>query len=213
MTNPYGPPPGQQPYPQQPMAPGHPQAGPPAGYPQSGPMPAQQGYPPQGGMPPQGPPSGPMPQQQVHPQGMPQQQMPPQPPMAPPPPGMGRLLIDCSYHWLAFLLVLFKPQVTINGQPGPKLEWGKNPIDLPPGQHQIQVHVNYLWKVGHTTAVIPVNQGQTQDVFYAAPSLVFLPGAMGPTPQETPGKVAAIAVSAGTALFVFLALVLPLLLG
>ncbi|MFC7340821.1 hypothetical protein [Saccharopolyspora griseoalba] len=207
MTNPYGPPPGQQPYPQQPMAPGYPQSG----HPQAGPMQSPpQGYPQQGGSP-QGHPSGPMPQQ-MPPQGMPpQQQMPPQPPMAPPPPGMGRLLVDCSYHWLTWLFMFFKPQVTINGQPGPKLEWGKNPIDLPPGQHQIQVHVNYLWKVGETTAFIPVNQGQSQDVFYAAPTLVFLPGAMGPTPQEAPGKTPALVISACAVAIVFLSLLINLI--
>ena len=222
MTNPYGPPPGQQPHPQHPMAPGYQQAG----YPQSGPMQAQpqgypqqaypqQGYPQQGHLP-QGHPSGPMPQQPMPQQGgpqqpMPQQQMPPQPPMAPPPAGMGRLLIDCSYHWLTWLFMFFKPQITINGQPGPKLEWGKNPIDLPPGQHQIQVHVNYLWKVGETTAVIPVNRGQTQDVFYAAPTLVFIPGAMGPTPQEAPGKTPALIITACAVAILLLSMITNLI--
>ncbi|MER7010170.1 hypothetical protein ABT324_01905 [Saccharopolyspora sp. NPDC000359] len=175
MTNPYGPPPGQQPYPPQ----GYPQQG----YPQSGPMPAQQPPVPQGY-----PQSGPMP---VAPQGYPQQQGYPQAPMpqpmAPPPPGMARVLIDCSHHWVVWILMLFKPQVTINGYPGAKLVWGKNPVDLPPGQHQISVHVNYLWKLGHATAVIPVSAGQQLDVYYKAPAFPFVEGAIGPVPQDPPG--------------------------
>ncbi|MEV4643912.1 hypothetical protein [Saccharopolyspora sp. NPDC049357] len=221
MTNPYGPPPGQSPYPQQ-------GAQVPPGYgPPSGPMPQQpmpQGYPQQQGYPPQGypqqgpgyPQSGPMPQmppqqmqQQVPPhQQMPQQQMPPQFP--PPPPGMGRLLIDCSYHWLMLAFLLFKPQVTINGQPGPVLTWGKNPIDLPPGQHQIRVHVNYLWKVGYATAVIPVGAGQQLDVYYKPPAMVFMDGAIGPTPQDTPGLGLTIGISIAAFVLVLLVGLLPL---
>ena len=229
MTNPYGPPPGQSPYPQQggqvppgygppsgpmPQQPmpqgypqqaypqsapqGYPQQGPPPGYPQSGPMPQM---PPQQQMPPQH-------QQQMPHQQMPQQQMPPQFP--PPAPGMGRLLIDCSYHWLTWLFLLFKPQVTINGQPGPVLTWGKNPVDLPPGQYQIVVHVNYLWKIGYATAVIPVGAGQQLDVFYRAPAIVFVDGAIGPGPQETPGLGLTIGVSIGVFVLALLLGLLPL---
>ncbi|MEB3366835.1 hypothetical protein [Saccharopolyspora mangrovi] len=218
MTNPYGPPPGQSPYPQQgaPMPPGY---GPPSGPMPQQPMPPghpQQGYPqqppaqsppqgyPQQGMPPGYPQSGPQPQMP------PQQQMPQQFP--PPPPGMGRLLIDCSFHWLGWAFLLFKPQVTINGQPGPVLTWGKNPIDLPPGQHQIQVHVNYLWKVGNATAVIPVGAGQQLDVYYRAPAIAFIDGAIGPTPQETPGMGLTIGVSIAVFVLVLLAGLLPLVL-
>lgn len=223
MTNPYGPPPGQSPYPQQ-GAPTPPGYGPPSGPMPQQPMPPgypQQGYPqqqpvqsppqgyPQQGMPPGYPQSGPMPQMPPQ-QQMPQQQMPPQ--FQPPPPGMGRLLIDCSFHWLGWAFLLFKPQVTINGQPGPVLTWGKNPIDLPPGQHQIQVHVNYLWKVGNATAVIPVGAGQQLDVYYRAPAIAFIDGAIGPTPQETPGMGLTIGVSIAVFVLVLLAGLLPLAL-
>ncbi|MFI0469454.1 hypothetical protein ACH347_35725 [Saccharopolyspora sp. 5N102] len=196
MTNPYGPPPGQQPYPQQgpPMAP-------PGGY---------------------GPPSGPMPQQPMPPQmqpGMPQQGYPQPPapaapqgqPMAPPAPGMGRIVIDCSYFWLAFMLMFFKPQLTINGQPGPILTWGKTPVDLPPGQYQIGIHVNYLWQVGLATAVIPVNAGQQVDVHYAAPVIVFMNGAIGPTPQKAPGMGLAIGIMAGSVALCFLIILLSVI--
>lgn len=208
MTNPYGPPPGQQPYPPQ----GQPMA-PPAGYgPPSGPMPQQQ--PMQPGMQPMQPgmqPQQPMPMQPMS-QPMPQQGgYPPPGPgapmgqqMAPPAPGMARVLIDCSYHWMSWALMLFKPQVTINGQPGPILSWGKTPIDLPPGQHQIKVHTNYLWQVGHATAVVPLNAGQQVDVYYKAPVIIFTDGAIGPVPQKPPGAGLAVGIMAGSAALVFL---------
>ncbi|KAA5832584.1 hypothetical protein ABT337_28700 [Saccharopolyspora hirsuta] len=217
MTNPYGPPPGQQPYPQQ----GYPQQG----YPQSGPMPVQQppapqGYPQSGPMPvaPQGyPQQGGYPQQQGYPQqGVPQAgpPAPVQQPMAPIPPGMARIVIDCSYHWLTWALMFFKPQVTINGQPGQPLSWGKTPIDLPPGQYQVQVHVNYLWRVGNAVAVVPVAAGQQLDVYYKAPAIVFVDGAIGPTPQDAPGMGIAMGLffgGLGLAFLVFLVTLISML--
>jgi hypothetical protein len=208
MTNPYGPPPGQQPYPPQ----GQPMA-PPAGYgPPSGPMPQQ---PMQPGMP-QQPMQQPMPPQQPMPQqgGYPPPTGPGAPmgqPMAPPAPGMARVLIDCSYHWMAWMLMFFKPQVTINGQPGPILSWGKTPIDLPPGQHQIKVHTNYLWQVGNATAVVPVNAGQQVDVYYKAPIIIFTDGAIGPVPQKPPAMGLAIGIMAGSAALCFLIILLSII--
>ncbi|GAA0534697.1 hypothetical protein GCM10011581_08440 [Saccharopolyspora subtropica] len=200
MTNPYGPPPGSQPYPQQgPMAPPPGAYGPPSGpQPMHPPMPQP---PMQQGMPPQGYPQP----------GMPQPPAPMPQPMAPPPPGMARIMIDCSYFWLAWMLMFFKPQVTINGQPGPILNWGKTPIDLPPGQHQIQIHVNYLWRVGNATAVIPVNAGQQVDVYYAAPVIVFVDGAIGPVPQKAPGMGLALGIMGGSIGLCFLIVLLSII--
>lgn len=113
------------------------------------------------------------------------QQMPGKPPMGPPP-GMGRIVLDSSYLPMAFTLALFKPGLTINGQPGPPVGWGKTAIDLPPGQYQIEVHVNYLWKFGSATAMIPLSAGQRVDAFYRSPAMAFGGGNLGPTPQSTP---------------------------
>ncbi|GAA2779681.1 hypothetical protein [Saccharopolyspora taberi] len=203
MTNPYGQPPGHQPYPQQGQ-----QFPPPGGYaPPSGPQP----MPP--AMPPQPQPQAGYPQQ---PGGYPQPQpgmpgAPMAPPMAPPPPGMGRVVIDSSYFWLAFILALFKPGITINGQPGPVATWGKTVIDLPPGQYQIQVHTNYLWKFGHAVAVVPVTAGQQVDVYYKAPAVAFGEGAIGPVPQEVPNLALALVLSIGVPVLIFLLGLLPLL--
>ncbi|QUH04517.1 hypothetical protein HUO13_30415 [Saccharopolyspora erythraea] len=209
MTNPYGPPPGNQPYP--PPGQPYPQPGQPApqpgGYaPQSGPQPMppapqQGGYPQQPGM----PPGQPMGQQ---PMGNP----PMGPQMAPPPPGMGRVVLDSSYFVLAFILALFKPGITINGQPGPVATWGKTVIDLPPGQYQIQVHVNYLWKFGHAVAVVPVNAGQQVDVYYKAPAIAFGEGNIGPVPQEVPNLALTLVLAIGVPVLILLLGFLPLLM-
>ncbi|WP_243792799.1 hypothetical protein [Saccharopolyspora gloriosae] len=170
--------PGSGPMPQQP----YPGSGPmpQQGYPQPG-YPSQPGYP---GQPQQGYPQPGYPQPGQQAPGMPPQQQPAA--MAPPPAGMGRVVLDASYAPPAFMLALFKPGVTINGQPGPPAVWGRTVIDLPPGQHQIEVHVNYLWKFGSATAVIPVNAGQQLEAYYKPPMQAFGSGAIGPVPQSTP---------------------------
>ncbi|MDR7300732.1 hypothetical protein [Haloactinomyces albus] len=185
MTNPHGPPGPQQ-------------------YPQPGaPVPAPQGPPqgpPQGGYPPQGPPV----QQGPGAAGAMGQQM------APPPPGMGRIVLDTSYMPLAFLLALFKPGITVNGQPYPVARWGQNVLDLPPGRHQIQVHVNYLWKFGHAQAFVPVDPGRQVDVYYRSPAVAFGEGAIGPVPQSTPNMALTIVLMVASVSFGFLSVILSL---
>lgn len=165
MTNPpYGPPPGVPPR----FQPG--MAGPPSG-------PHSAYRPPYGG-----PPMGqPMPATPPGPMGQ---------PMAPPPPGMGRILLDTSFFPLQFVLFLFKPAITINGQVFPAAKWGTNVIDLPPGQYHVQVHTNYLWQYGNAVATIPVNVGQSVNAFYRAPGTPWGAGAIGPMPQPTPNLAA-----------------------
>ena len=203
MTNPYGQPQG-QPYPPQ----GQPYP-PPGGYaPPSGPQPIPPGMPPQqqGGY----PQSGGFPQQ-----GYPQQpQQPPAPmgpQMPPPPPGMGRIVVDSGFFVMAFILYLFKPGITINGQPGPVATWGKTVIDLPPGQYQIQVQTNYLWQFGQAVAVVPVNAGQTVDVYYKAPALPFGEGAIGPVPQSVPNLGLALGIMIGSWALAILVILVSLL--
>ena len=108
--------------------------------------------------------------------------------------------------FIAMTMALFKPGITINGAPGPQARWGKNAIDLPPGQYQIEVHVKYLWRFGSATAVLPVQAGQQLEAYYRPPMVAFGKGALGPTPQSTPN----IAV---TIVIVVLALVVGAFLG
>ncbi|MBP2477040.1 hypothetical protein JOF53_005912 [Crossiella equi] len=204
--------PGQQPYPGQPY-PGQPMPGQPMpGQPYQQPtQPYQQQ--PSGGFPAPGPQSG----------GFPAQQPPPgaypggpggyqQPGFPPPPPGHGRLMLDTSFFPLAFILHLFKPTLTINGRPGP-IQWGQTPIDLPPGQYHVKVHFRYIFMdAGPAEATIPIAEGQTVPVFYKAPAIIFMGGAMGPAPQDTPGLVPMFVIMGVAFLFAFLVGLLPLML-
>jgi hypothetical protein len=186
MTNPYGPPPGVPPRFQPGMA---------------------------------GPPHPPPPHQPGHPYGGPPmgQHMPAAPPspmgqpMAPPPPGMGRIVLDTSFFPLQFVLYLFKPGITINGQVYPVARWGTNVIDLRPGQYHLQVHTNYLWQYGNAVATIPVNAGQPVNVFYRAPGTPWGPGAIGPVPQPTPNLAVMWLVSFAPAVLVLLLVLVVLL--
>ncbi|MFR9731313.1 hypothetical protein ACL03H_18955 [Saccharopolyspora sp. MS10] len=214
QPHPWQPNPGSGSFPQQPPSSG--------AHPVSGPLPQQShpypgGQPHPGQQPPPGPPappgSAPWPQQfappgHPHP-GQPHQALPPGMPRAlpgPPPAGMGRIVLNASYPALAFTLGLFKPGVTINGQPGPPASWGATVIDLPPGQHRVEVHVNYLWKFGSATAVIPVQPGRQLEAYYKPPMQTFGSGAIGPVPQSTPNVGLTVALCV-------LAAVLGLLIG
>ncbi|WHT18070.1 hypothetical protein N8J89_33930 [Crossiella sp. CA-258035] len=217
MNQPYGQQPyqqGQQPFPgQQPPFPGQPTGpqpmpgqpfpGQPYQGPQSGGFPAQQ--PPPGAYPggPGGYPGGPG----GYPGGPGAPGM--QPQLPPPPPGQGRLLLDTSFFPLAFILNWFKPTLIINGRPGP-INWGQTPIDLPPGQYHVKVFFRYIFMdAGPAEAMIPIGEGQTVPVFYKAPAIMFVDGAIGPMPQPVRGIGAMIGIMAAIFLLAFL---MPLLI-
>lgn len=179
-----------QPYRPGPYGPGYPGQQPPQGY--FNPM--AQGYPvapPYSGSQPLPAPLG------GHQQHAPQQGM-----------GAGRVVLNISYTPLCFILALFKPGITIDGYPGPVGVWGNNYIDLPAGQHQISVHVNYLWRFGDASAVVPVTAGRPVDVFYRAPATAFGYGAIGPVPQATPNVGLAILISVVPLVFAIILVIL-----
>ncbi len=98
------------------------------------------------------------------------------------------LEVKTSYFFLAFLLVLFKPQASINGgQPFP-VRWGVNPIPVPPGRYQVEVWLPYLFltNMGRNGVVVDVPAGGAVQVWWRAPWIVFMRGAIsvsGPVPM------------------------------
>ncbi|UGT59429.1 hypothetical protein [Nocardia asteroides] len=158
---------GQQSSPGYPQPGGYPAGQPSApGYPQQGGYPGPQGYPQQGG--------------QV---GYPAPQaLPPQPD----PPG---LTVDASYSPFAFLLAITKPKIQVNGHQVPVTRWGPNHIPVGPGQHHVRVSTPWLFDMGPATASVPVQPGQGTRVYYKAPVVILLNGAIGPVPQKAPGLV------------------------
>ncbi|MEV6522008.1 hypothetical protein AB0M43_08725 [Longispora sp. NPDC051575] len=101
------------------------------------------------------------------------------------------ITINTKYTWMAFMLAMFKPKALINGHQV-NLVWGDNPIPVPPGTHTIEVWVPYLWKIGQAVIQVTVHPGGSVPVFYAAPAITFMKGAIGTQPVEVPGKVAGI---------------------
>ncbi|MEV8504751.1 hypothetical protein AB0368_07975 [Actinoplanes sp. NPDC051475] len=122
-----------------------------------------------------------------------------QQPGAYPPPGApqggGAIALTVKYHPLAFMLGLFKPQVEINGHPAANA-WGRTVLPVVPGQHHVHVHVPYLIpsRIGVADLGIAVHPGQTVELEYRAPMIVFMGGALGTPPQKYPGMAATIAL-------------------
>jgi hypothetical protein len=105
--------------------------------------------------------------------------------------GGGAIAVTTKYFWAAFLLGLFKPEISINGQVAAKA-WGRTVLPVPPGQYHVHVHVPYLLpsRIGSADVGITVQPGQTVEVEYRAPTIAFLNGAIGAPPQKYPGMIA-----------------------
>ena len=115
-------------------------------------------------------------------------QQPPQQPYSQQP--GGAIALTLKYHWMAFMLGLFKPVVELNGHPAANA-WGRQVIPVPAGQYHLHVHVPYFLPPRLGAADLPVNvyPGQTVELEYKAPLAVFFKGALGMPPQKYPGAV------------------------
>ncbi|GAA2589019.1 hypothetical protein GCM10010435_79390 [Winogradskya consettensis] len=116
----------------------------------------------------------------------------------------GAIAITTKYFWLAFLMGLFKPEISFNGQIVAKA-WGRTVVPVPAGQHHVHVHVPYLIpsRIGNADQGVTVRPGETVEIEYKAPTIAFLGGALGTPPQKFPGMVATW-IMLGVALFIIL---------
>ena len=100
----------------------------------------------------------------------------------PPPAGTTGIEVTAKFFVLAFILNLFKPIVTIDGN-ATKSTW-RNPnfFATAPGQHQVQVHFPYLFfrEAGKAVTTVSIAPGQVVKLAYKAPWAVFLPGKLTP---------------------------------
>jgi hypothetical protein len=77
---------------------------------------------------------------------------------------------------LAFLLLLFKTIVTIDGVPS-VLPWGEYVFPVAPGTHQVEVCFKYLFgPMGANGLTVSAAPGQTVSVLYRSPFIVFMKG-------------------------------------
>ena len=111
-----------------------------------------------------------------------------------PPPAVGRLVVDCSYNPLAFLLALTGPRVTINGHPT-KVRWGQTPFDLPAGHYHLRVSTRYMGDFGPAELPVAVYPGQLVTVYYRPPATIGMSGALGFQPQKTRGMGVSMALN------------------
>jgi hypothetical protein len=86
---------------------------------------------------------------------------------------------------LAFLFLLCKPRLHVDGGEQSTLIWGENLLALPPGSRTLRCYVPYLWyrHVGDSTFIVEVTSGSVQQVQWRTPWLVFLKGTWKTAPQ------------------------------
>jgi hypothetical protein len=123
------------------------------------------------------------------------------PPPPPPLPGYLRLHLQGNR-----MLSMITPSISIDGFPV-AARYGENVYPVPPGQHAVAGHAQWMWRFGHATQPFQVAPGQVVDVFYAAPALTFLSGRMGFEKQRTPGLVPLILLLSALVLLVIVPIV------
>ena len=87
------------------------------------------------------------------------------------------IAIKAKIFPLAFLMLLFKPIIEIDGQPH-EGAWSDNFFSAGAGSHSVTVYWKYLWFLASNKATInvTVTEGQAAHVLYQARWLIFLPG-------------------------------------
>jgi hypothetical protein len=128
---------------------------------------------------------------------------------APQPGGLGTLVLHLLRPLDPLSAVIITPRVTIDGLDVPA-RWGANPIPVAAGPRTVTVEARYLWPYGRQQAVVNVPAGQTVEWHYSAPLVSFGAGAMGPTRQPRPGRVAFALILASPLLLVLLLFLLIL---
>lgn len=82
-------------------------------------------------------------------------------------------------------LFFFRPRIFLNGYEIART-WGRNVILVPPGVHQLHIHIFYRM-YGGAKLTVPVQPGRTAELEYAVPAWAFLAGSLGPGPQRHRG--------------------------
>jgi hypothetical protein len=120
--------------------------------------------------------------------------------------------VTAKFMPLAFFFFFVKPVIEINGQRVPAV-WGRNTIPVPPGRYHVHVHTPYFLppKVGNADLPVDVHPGQTVELEYRSPLIVFFQGALGTPPQQYPGMAVTIGLYAVLAVLVLCSCLVPVL--
>ncbi|MFC5066157.1 hypothetical protein [Actinomycetospora atypica] len=102
---------------------------------------------------------------------------------------VGHLAVDVSHSALSPHLAGCHVTVLVDDLPL-QLPWGRTDVALPPGRHRVEIAVDRGDGWGRVVDAVPVAAGHTVDVFYRAPVLPVVAGALGPVPQPTRGMAA-----------------------
>jgi hypothetical protein len=122
---------------------------------------------------------------------------------------MGRLVVHSSYLWGAFLFAMTGVKVEINGHPA-KVPWGQSPFDLPAGNYHLRVSARWLGDFGTAELPVAVYPSQAVTVYYRPPTFKWMRGAIGFTPQKTPGMAASITIQVIAVLLIVAYIILRL---
>jgi hypothetical protein len=89
------------------------------------------------------------------------------------------ILVRTKIFPLAFLLLLFKTNVTVDGATS-VLKWGDHFFVVPPGAHEVSVSFRYLFssQMGATSLGVDVVPGRTTTVLYRSPFILFMGGSL-----------------------------------
>ena len=92
---------------------------------------------------------------------------------------VGHLAVDVSHSALSPHLAACHVAVLVDDLPL-QLPWGRTDVALPPGRHRVEIAVDRGDGWGRVVDAVPVAAGHTVDVFYRAPVLPVVAGALGP---------------------------------
>ncbi len=126
----------------------------------------------------------------------------PYPPPGPPGPGSpypgqpypggaagSAIALTTKFFPTALVFYLVKPSIALNGQPVPGVKWGRVVLPVQPGQHHLHVHTPYFLpsRIGPVDVPVAVAPGQTVELEYRTPVVVWAQGSLGPPPQKYNG--------------------------
>ena len=81
------------------------------------------------------------------------------------------------------------PTVKLNHEFLP-VQYGQNVYPVVPGQHQLRIYTDWIWKYGQVVRPVEIRTGEAVELWYAAPALTFLSGRLGETRQRHAGLLA-----------------------